>query len=447
MRVQDSPESVEALIRQPAGRRPAATIAGPGGVTVKIACVGGGPAGLYLALLLRLREPGHDITVFERCPPGVTRGWGVVFWGDLLAKLYRADPESAREIEQVSYRWESHEVALNDRPVHFASSRGYGIKRQRMLEILSRRALSAGVRIEYGHEVDTAARLPDQDLIVACDGMNSRIRRATAGLGTDVRVGSNKYIWLGTDKVFDSFTFPFVRTDFGWIWANAYGIDAESSTFVVECPAETWAGLGFERMRSQECLAVLEKIFARQLDGHPLIEHASGSGDGRWLNFHTVRNERWYDGKIVLAGDAAHTTHFTIGSGTTLALEDAISLADNLPRHREIEPALAAYQKERQAAILHPQLAAHFSAQWFENIPRYAELTPRQFSALLRRRRSPVLPHVPPRLYYWLYPTSRDLPGLRALRKTVGPGVGRIYGWRAAHHRASLSAGHDLSRT
>lgn len=403
---------------------------------MRIACVGGGPAGLYFALLLKLREPRHDITIFERSAPGATRGWGVVFWGDLLEKLYSADPESAREIEQASFPWDKQVVDVRGEQVLSGASRGYGIRRQRLLDILARRALGLGVHIEFDHEVMAPSQLPEADLIVACDGVNSRIRHETTGISaTDVHLGSNKYIWLGTDKVFESFTFPFVQTDSGWIWAHAYGVDAESSTFIAECSADTWTGLGFGAMPANDCLSLLEKIFERHLDGHQLIGQTSGETNVQWLNFRTVTNKKWYDGKTVLAGDAAHTTHFTIGSGTKLAIDDAISLADNLQRHAEPKAALEAYEKERQAAVLPPQIAARLSAQWYENIPRYIDLKPQQFCTLLRRRRSPLLPHVSPRLYYWLYPTSSEVPALRSLRRWAGPKVVKIYGRRGRRGR------------
>jgi 2-polyprenyl-6-methoxyphenol hydroxylase-like FAD-dependent oxidoreductase len=395
---------------------------------LRIACVGGGPAGLYFALLLKLREPWHDITVFERSAPGVARGWGVVFWGDLLEKLYSTDPESAREIEQASFGWDKMVVDVQGEQVMYPPSRGYGIKRQRLLEILARRALAVGVHIEFDHEVTAPWQLPECDLIVACDGVNSRIRNETKGFQTNVELGENKYIWLGTDKIFKAFSFPFVHTDSGWIWAHAYGVGAESSTFIVECPAETWAGLGFDTMPHEDCLAVLEKIFEGSLDGYQLIGQTSGETNAQWLNFRTVTNKHWHDGKIVLAGDAAHTTHFSIGSGTKLAIEDAIALADNLQRHGEVKPALEAYERERQAAIAGPQIAARLSAQWLENVDRYIGLKPRQFATLVRRRRSPLLPHLPPRLGYWLYPTSREIPGTRSLRGWAGPWVIKVYG-------------------
>jgi 2-polyprenyl-6-methoxyphenol hydroxylase-like FAD-dependent oxidoreductase len=396
---------------------------GQGGGTLRIACVGGGPAGLYFALLLKLREPRHEITVFERSAPGVTRGWGVVFWDDLLEKLYAADPESAREIKQASYAWDSEIVAIRGEQVVHSAGGGYGIKRQRLLDILARRALDLGAHIEYEHEVTDPSQLPDFDLIVACDGVNSRIRQETMGFQTDVQLGKNKYIWLGTDQVFKSFTFSFVQTDSGWIWGHAYGVDAESSTFIVECSAETWAGLGFDTMPLEDCLPVLEKIFERHLDGHQLIGQASGGTNAQWLNFRTVTNKRWHDGRTVLAGDAAHTAHFTVGSGTKLAIEDAIALVDSLQRHPEIKPALEAYERERQAATVPAQIGARLGAQWLENVPRCIDLRPRQFATLLRRRRSPLHPYLPPRLCYWLYPTSRQIPILASLRRWAGPAL------------------------
>jgi 2-polyprenyl-6-methoxyphenol hydroxylase-like FAD-dependent oxidoreductase len=399
---------------------------------LRIACVGGGPAGLYFSLLLKLREPRHEITVFERSAPGATRGWGVVFWNDLLDQLRSADPPSARQIEQAAFPWSNEIVGVGGTRILHGVSQGYGTKRRRLLDILVHRAQDAGVRIEFGHEVTSASQLPDADLIVASDGVNSRIRDEATGIQTGVHQGTNKYIWLGTGKIFNTFTFPFVPTDRGWVWAHAYGVDADSSTFIVECSQETWAGLGFDTMPLEECLAALEKIFAAQLDGHQLIGQTSDGLNAQWLNFRTITNKCWYDGKVVLAGDAAHTTHFTVGSGTRLAIEDAIALAGSLQRHGELSAALEAYEKERQATILRTQIASRYSAQWFENVPRYIDLTPRQFSALMRRRRSPLLPHISPQLYYWSYPTSREPPFVDHLRRLAGPAV-KVYGRLRQH--------------
>jgi 2-polyprenyl-6-methoxyphenol hydroxylase-like FAD-dependent oxidoreductase len=404
---------------------------------MRVACVGGGPAGLYFALLMKLGEPRHDVTIFERNAPGATRGWGVVFWEDLLQELYSADPEPAREIEQAAFRWDKEVVDVQGTQAVFGVSRGYGISRQRLLDILIRRAQGAGVHIEFDCEVTAPSQLPEADLIVACDGVNSRIRQATKGFHTDVQLGSNKYIWLGTDKVTGSFAFPFVHTDSGWIWAHTYGIGAETSTFIVECSAETHAGLGFDAMPLSDCLAILKKIFEHHLDGHQLIAQTSGENRAEWLNFRTITNERWYNGKTVLVGDAAHTTHFTIGSGTKLAVEDAISLAGNLQHHGDLGLALESYERERQRALLRPQAEARFSAQWFENVPRYIGLKPHQFGALLRERRTSLLPRLSPRFYYRLSHTAQEIPGLRELLKRVEPRAREVYGRRIHAGRRS----------
>jgi 2-polyprenyl-6-methoxyphenol hydroxylase-like FAD-dependent oxidoreductase len=393
--------------------------------------VGGGPAGLYFALLMKLREPRHEITVFERNAAGLTYGWGVVFGSDLLAQLYRNDPGSAQQIDDTSFRW-VNEVADVEGERVYAECGGYSINRQRLLDILADRARGLGVQVEFGHDVTALAQLPPADLVVACDGVSSRVRLAAGAFQTDVRTGSNKYIWLGTDRVFRSFTFPFVRTDYGWVWAHAYGYDAESSTFIVECAAETWAGLGFDTMSPRDGLALLEKLFERHLDGRQLIGHARDDANIHWLNFRAITNQRWYDGRTVLMGDAAHTTHFTIGSGTKLAIEDAIALAGNLSPGKPLELGLQSYERQRQTELLQLQSEARFSAQWFENIPRYIDLEPDQFFALLRERRSPLLPRVPPRLFYQLHRATEEVTVLRELRRRVGGKAVTAYGRRKA---------------
>ena len=393
---------------------------------MRIACIGGGPAGLYVALLMKLRDPGHNITVYERSMVGPAYGWGVIFGDDLLEKLYKSDPESALEIDQAAFRWANHVVSVQGKHVLQAGTSGYSINRQRLLDILAGRAQALGVHIEFDQELLASSQLPEANLIVACDGVNSRTRRDAGRFQTNVRLGSNKYVWLGTDKVFESFTFPFVHTDSGWVWAHAYGIDNESSTFIVECSSETWTGLGFDTMPPQDGLSFLEKLFERHLDGHQLVGQVRDATDVRWLNFRTVTNQRWYDGKTVLTGDAAHTTHFTIGSGTKLAIEDVIALADNLHRHSKLQLALESYERQRQAALLQPQSDARLSAQWFENISRYIGLKPHQFSTLLHGRASPLLPYLPPHLYYQLHAATEEFTALRELRTRVGPKVRKI---------------------
>ena len=396
------------------------------GDIVRVACVGGGPAGLYFALLMKLRDPGHDITVYDRSAADSTFGWGVTFGGDVLERLYGSDPRSAQEIDQAAFRWVSQFADVQGKQRQHAEGDGYSINRQRLLDILADRARGLGVHLEFGQEVTALSQLPEVDLIVACDGVNSRIRNEAGNFRTDVRLGINKYIWLGTRKVFKSFMYCFVRTSSGWVWAYAYGIDAKSSTFIVECSPETWTGLGFDTMSRDDSLSLLEKLFERHLDGHQLVGQVRDGAGVRWLNFRTITNHRWHDGKIVLTGDAAHTTHYSIGWGTKLAIEDAIALAENL-QHYGLKVALQSYERQRQAALLQPQSEARLSAQWFENISRYIDLKPQQFSMLLHGRRSPLLPHIPPRLYCQLLGTTEKFIVLRELRSRIGPKVKSIY--------------------
>lgn len=400
-----------------------------GGTGLRISCVGGGPAGLYFAILMKERARDHEITVFERNPAGVTYGWGVVFWDDLLDQLYASHPPTAREISADAFRWNGQQLAVEGRdPVHLEGP-GYGIGRHRLLDLLIDRARELGVEIRFEHEVEAGSQLPEADLIVACDGVSSRLRQLHAGdFRTDVHVGRNKYIWLGTTKVFDTFTFAFVPTAAGWIWCHAYGFDGKTSTFIVECSPETWSGLRFDQLGEDETVALLEQLFASQLEGHALRTSVGGNGAAPWLNFRTLTNETWHHENIVLMGDAAHTTHFTIGSGTKLALEDAIALAANLCEVPKLEQALVDYQLERKLALRFAQTEARFSAQWFENVRRYVELDPPLLFVLLRLRRSPLLPRIPPTLYYRLYEATRNVRALRKLRRWVGPRLRALYG-------------------
>jgi 2-polyprenyl-6-methoxyphenol hydroxylase-like FAD-dependent oxidoreductase len=401
---------------------------------VKVACVGGGPAGLYLSILLKRQDPSHDITVHERDPEGSTYGWGVTYWRGLLDRLHEHDPESARALEQHSVSWNEGVARVRDTETRHPGDEGFGIGRHRLLEILAARARSLGVRLEFEHEI-TAANVPAADLVVAGDGVNSALRTRHADhFGTEVTGGRNRYIWLGTTKVFDSFTFGFVETDHGWIWCYGYAFGPERSTCVVECAPETFSGLGLDTAGEADGLALLEKLFADVLDGHPLIGRSSATGGAQWLNFRTLTNRTWSRDNLVLIGDAAHTTHYSIGAGTTLALEDAIALAGALRTHPALPQALAHYERERKAALLSIQSAARYSAQWYENLPRYIDLPPRQMFALLGQRHSPLLPYVPPQLYYRIDRAAGQLEALRRLKRWLGPKVAR-----SVHARALAS--------
>lgn len=395
---------------------------------MRIVCVGAGPAGLYFALLAKLLQPRHEITVLERNAAGSAHGWGIVFWDDLLETLRRNDPESAKAIIDSTSGWRIQRVEVQGKPPVQADCHGYTINRQRLLDILTERARDLGVRVEFERPVMSLAELPEADLIVACDGVNSRLRELDSQhFRPKVHVGRNRYMWLGTDKVFDVFSFAFVQTDFGWIWGTGYGIDDHSSTFVVECPPEVWTGLGLDVMSADDSLAALGKLFEHQLDGHELMgKHRSDAGLP-WRNFKSLGNEHWYAGKTVLMGDAAHATHFTIGCGTTSAMKDAASLARQIPRHADLHAAFEAYEKERKTESEMTQSEARLSAQWFENVSRYIDLEPEQFLTLLRERRSPLLPRLTPLLYLKLYRAIQETAVLRKLRERVGPAATAIY--------------------
>ena len=376
---------------------------------MKVVCVGGGPAGLYFSILMKLHDRGHDLTVLERNPAGLTYGWGVVFWDDLLDAVRRSDPVTARGMEQRSFRWVDQLVQVEGGHAVSLGGGGYGLGRQALLDLLTERAVGLGVRVLFENEVDDRVRLDGADLVVACDGVNSRLRRRHQNrLETSVVVGSNPYVWLGTSKVFETFTFAFTRTWAGWIWFHAYAFNGEASTFIVECTPQTWAGLGFDRLGVDDSLRLLERIFERHLEGHRLLVHIRDDRTLPWLRFPSVSNGRWHHGNLVLMGDAAHTTHFTIGSGTKLAIEDAIGLAAALGAGDDLGTALAAYERDRKVALLLLQREARNSAGWFEHLPRYIDRGAPQFAALLQHRRSRLLTRMSPTGYYRLQRTSEE---------------------------------------
>jgi 2-polyprenyl-6-methoxyphenol hydroxylase-like FAD-dependent oxidoreductase len=365
---------------------------------VRIACVGAGPAALYFAVLAKLRNPALDIVVSERRSAESEYGWTITGHPAFLLELYRHDPQTARAIEQAAQLCRDLSVHIRGHRVALAGNfEMFNINRPELVNILAERARQLGVRIRYEEDIQAVSQLPEADLIVAADGMNSLIRDEMGTFDTETELTHDKYIWLGSSKPTSTFDYYFAETDHGWVWGASYGVRSEQSAFVVHCAPETWAGLGFDVMPIPDSLAVLEEIFKQQLAGHSLIAQV----DARWRSFRNVSNRRWYDGNIVLVGDSAHTTHFSVGQGTTLAMKDAIALADNLDRYDILQTALQGYERQRQHDIKNAQTRARLSAQWFTNIPRYIDSEPSEFGALLMcARSSRLLPLIPPRLYY-----------------------------------------------
>lgn len=399
---------------------------------MRITSVGGGPAGLYFALLMKLRNPQHDVVLLERNATSATHGWGLTLGQDVLDVLRCNDPLSADALERAAVHWTHQVIQIGGARETAGGYSVYNIGRHALVDILANRARDVGVRISYGHEVTGQGELPQSDLIVAADGVRSRLRSAVGRFGTSVREGGNKYIWLGTDKIFDEFNYIFVPTEHGWVWAYAYEFDPQTSTFIVECSPRAWSGLGLDTMPADDGVALLGDLFKYQLDGHRLIARLPDGTCARWFNFGTVINERWHTDNIVLAGDSAHTAHFSLGQGTKIALEDAIALADNLHRHTDLETALTAYEEQRKAELVRPLSEARCSSEWFEDLERYIHLKPHQFATVLQTRWSPLTAILPPRLGYQLRQATERFAVLNSIRSQVGPAVKTIYGKRTS---------------
>jgi len=355
---------------------------------MKIACVGGGPAGLYFAISMKLRSPDHQVTVFERNQSDDTFGWGVVFSDGVLADLAKNDPPSADMVTDGFIHWDDIDVHYKGEVIRSGGHGFCGIGRQHLLNILYRRAFELGVDLAFETEVEPELeQFSDYDLVIASDGINSRFRETfSEHLDVDIDVRPNKFIWLGTHKIFDAFTFIFKQTAQGWIWVHAYRFDNETSTFIVECQESTWQALGLGEMSQDECSRYLEELFSEYLDGNTLMSNAKHLRGSAWISFPRVLCGQWRYKNLVLIGDAAHTAHFSIGSGTRLGFEDAIDLADALNSNTDMDQALEEYREKRTIEVLRLQSAARNSMQWFENLPRYTQLEPMQFSyALLTR--------------------------------------------------------------
>jgi anthraniloyl-CoA monooxygenase len=339
---------------------------------------------------MKLRDAAHQIDLFERNRPDDTFGWGVVFSDQTVDNLMANDPVSGAVIRGEFAHWDDIDVHIHGETIRSSGHGFIGIGRKRLLRILQERARELGVRLHFEHEA--SADLDDwrdYDLVVAADGANSRIRSAyEPHFGVDTQVRRNKFFWFGTAKQFEAFTFAFEQTEAGWVWAHAYRFDDELSTFIVEMAPDTWAALGLDRMDQDAAIALCERIFARYLDGNPLQSNARHlPGPQAWLNFRRIICAHWSHRNLVLLGDAAHTAHFSIGSGTKLALEDAIKLAEVLNRPGlSRSDALAEYQAERSVEVLKLQNSARNSTEWFETLDRYLHFEPIQFAYSLLTR-------------------------------------------------------------
>ena len=347
----------------------------------RIVCLGGGPAGLYAAILFRKALPRARVEVFERNRPDDTFGWGVVFSDKTMEGFRQVDPESHAAITGGFYHWDDIDVHFKGATLRSGGHGFCGIERKRLLNILQERARGLGVEQTFEHEVDSDAPYADADLVIASDGVNSRLRNLHAAVfepGIDVR--KCRFIWLGTEQKFAAFTFAFEETRHGWFQIHAYQFSNELSTVIVETREETWRAHGLDACNTEQSIAFCERLFGQYLGGHRLLSNARHLRGSAWLNFNRVLCKRWHHGRLVLIGDAAHTAHFSIGSGTKLAMEDAVSLVKHVATASDVPAGLESFQAERSLEALKLQSAARNRMEWFENVARHTHLEPWQFA-------------------------------------------------------------------
>jgi len=337
---------------------------------LRVAVIGGGPGGLYFAYLWKRRHPDARIELFEQNPEGATWGFGVVFSEQALDFLRADDPETVDAIAPRMESWKNITLNLHGESVEIDGVGFSSIGRLELLTLLQQRVRAAGVVPRYETQVESLDQFREYDLIVAADGLNSFVRRAFENeLGASVSYSTNKFAWYGTTKRFATLSQTFVKTELGTFNAHHYRYSPAMSTFLVECDAATWQAYGFADGSIEQSQAICEKVFAATLDGHPLISNKSV-----WRNFPWVWNERWSHRNIVLIGDALHSAHFSIGSGTRLAIEDAIALTKALDAEADIPAALARYQAGRKPIVQKLVTAARTSADWYENFPKHMKL-------------------------------------------------------------------------
>jgi anthraniloyl-CoA monooxygenase len=350
---------------------------------MKISVIGGGPAGLYFAILMKKAQAAHRIKIYERNGPNDTFGWGVVFSGKTLANLRAADGTSHAEITKEFSAWDNVDVVHRSEKVSIHGNSFSGIARLQLLKILQRRAEELGVEIEFHTEIHNIEELRnDCDLLVAADGVNSTVRlNYVEQLQPELDLRTNRYIWYGTNQLFHGLTLTFHENSAGVFAAHSYKFNPTTSTFIVECDPETWDKAGFERMSDEDTRAHLGEVFAEDLQGHKLL-----SNNSKWINFLLVKNKNWFFENVVLIGDALHTAHFSIGSGTKLAMEDAIALAESFQQNTNVSDALTHFTETRRPVILDYQAAAFESMLWFENAASYMHLSPLELAFSLMTR-------------------------------------------------------------
>jgi anthraniloyl-CoA monooxygenase len=350
---------------------------------MKINIIGGGPAGLYFAILMKRSNPAYQIEIYERNGPDDTFGWGVVFSGKTLSNLRAADADSHAAITEQFEAWDNVDVVRGDSKVSIHGNSFSGIARLQLLKILQRRAEQLGVKILFHTEVnDVDALRHDSDLVVAADGVNSSTRAKYANqLLPTLNVRSNRYIWYGTNQLFHGLTLTFRENEAGVFAAHSYKFNQTTSTFIIECDAETWARSELATKSDDETRTELGEIFKRDLAGHPLL-----SNNSKWINFVLVKNVNWHFDNLVLLGDALHTAHFSIGSGTKLAMEDAIELASCVQQSESVATALATFTERRRPVIEDYQAAAFESMVWFENAANYMDLSPIELAVSVMTR-------------------------------------------------------------
>jgi anthraniloyl-CoA monooxygenase len=351
---------------------------------MRVAIVGAGPAGLYLAILLKRDDPAHQVTVYERNRLEDTFGFGVVFSDETLENVGEADPETNRDMAAAAARWEEIEIHYRGTVTRSTGHRFSGVERKTLLELLARRAQSLGVELHCQREIRDLADcgLPAADLVVAADGIASAVRdRLSDRFQPQLDWRRNRFVWLGSTRPFPAFTFYFKPSPVGLWRTHAYQYAPGRSTFIVEAREETWLASGLEESDERGTVAYLERLFEDELEGHRLLANRS-----IWRRFPTVRNARWHSGNVVLLGDAAHTAHFSVGSGTKLAMEDAIALAAALRSAPSLGKALADYEAVRRPQVESLQRAAQASLEWFESVERYQDTESIQFAFSLLTR-------------------------------------------------------------